>query len=131
MIDGTSDHQDIAHIDDVTVSNSSNGYRTALPGAIPVGMAMPDTAGRTLRTTVTIGVGVLVVLSALMAGSPALAETAGGLLLVWLSIVAGADVTSRVIAERDAGRELIWDLLLVFIVLAGLVGFGLIAQGLG
>lgn len=92
---------------------------------------MPETAGKALRTTVTIGVGVLVVLSAGLAGSPALAETVGGLLLVWLSVVAGADVTGRVIAERDAGRELIWDLLLVFIVLAGLVGFGLIAQGLG
>jgi hypothetical protein len=78
-----------------------------------------------------MAVGALVVLLALLAGRPALAETAGGVLLVGLSITAGASVSSRVITDRDTGRELIWDLLLVLIILAGLVGVGLIAQGLG
>jgi hypothetical protein len=94
-------------------------------------MAMPNTAIRTRRRATTFGLGALVVVGALLIGSIGFAETVGGALLIWLSIMAGAEVTRRVVADRETGKELIWDLVLVLIVLAGLIGVGLMAQGLG
>jgi len=70
---------------------------------------------------------VAVTMLALATGHPGVAEMIGGAVIVWTAIVAGSSVAPKVVAERKPGRELLWDLLLVAVVLFGLVGVGVMA----
>lgn len=70
---------------------------------------------------------VAVTMLTLATGHPSQAEMIGGAVIVWTAVVVGWSVAHKVVAERDPGRELLWDLLLVAVVLFGLVGVGVMA----
>ena len=65
---------------------------------------------------------VAVLLMGVVAGYLFVAELTGGGLILWVSVLTGSKLTSRLAAEADPGRVLVLDFLLVLVVLLGLVG---------
>jgi hypothetical protein len=70
-----------------------------------------------------IGVSVLSILAAIL-GHPAVAEIVGGGVIIYVSFLVGRPVTQRLAADTDPGRELIWNVLLVLVIVLALVGVG-------
>jgi hypothetical protein len=71
-----------------------------------------------------------VVSVALVSGHAGVAEVVGGAWIMWVAILAGSLFVPRVVAEPDPGKELVWDLVLVVVVLVALVGVGVIGLAL-
>jgi hypothetical protein len=73
---------------------------------------------------------VFVAIGAAVLGYAQVAEVVGGGVLVVLAFVFGRPVTKRLAVETDPGRELIWNLLLVLVIVVALVGVGVMAAAL-
>jgi hypothetical protein len=67
---------------------------------------------------------------AALLGHPGFAEVLAGGLIVYLSVHFGRLLNLQLAVERDPGRQLGLDLLLVLIVVLGLVGVGVMAAAL-
>ncbi len=63
---------------------------------------------------------------ALVSGHPAIAEFAGGVVILSIAVKAGARLARRAAREIDPDREMILDGLLVLVVVLGLIGVTLI-----
>jgi hypothetical protein len=82
------------------------------------------------RPLVTVLILALIAVFAMLLGHVAVALVLGGALLIWLAASLGDPLVARVNSEHDAGRVLVWDLLLVGVVLLALVGIGMMAATL-
>ncbi|HEU4319565.1 MAG TPA: hypothetical protein VFS66_05750 [Acidimicrobiia bacterium] len=58
------------------------------------------------------------------------ADVVGGGVLIVLAFLLGRPVTRRLAVEKDPGRELAWDLLLVVLIVVALVGVGVMATAI-
>jgi len=85
-------------------------------------------AGRGILDAAVLAI--VVAVAGLMLGHPAMTLVASGILVVWVAILLGSSLTRRLVVERDPGRELFWNLLLVGVVLLALVGVGLMSAPL-
>lgn len=74
-------------------------------------------------------VGFVAILAAVL-GYTELADVVGGGALVVLAFLLGRPVTRRLAVESDPGRELVWNLLLVLLIVAALVGVGVMAAAI-
>ena len=75
-------------------------------------------------------VGGAVTLMAVISGHPAIAELAGGAVIVWASALIGSRLARVVAGELDPTRQLTLDLWLVLVVVLGLVGVGVIGAAI-
>ncbi|MGA9597888.1 MAG: hypothetical protein WBV06_17160 [Acidimicrobiia bacterium] len=82
------------------------------------------------RPLATVLILALVAVLAMLLGHFALALVLGGALLIGLAAWFGDPLVARVTSEHDAGRVLVWDLLLVGVVLLALIGIGMMAAPL-
>jgi len=76
-----------------------------------------------------IAVSATVILAVLL-GYPAVAEVVGGALVIYIAVLLGRPLTQLVAYETEPGRELIWNVLLVFVVVLALVGVGVMAAAI-
>jgi len=76
-----------------------------------------------------IAVSAIVILAVLL-GYPAVAEVVGGALVIYIAVLLGRLLTQLVAHETEPGRELIWNVLLVFVVVLALVGVGVMAAAI-
>jgi hypothetical protein len=60
--------------------------------------------------------------AAAISGHPDLVLPLCGVALVWVAALVGSSLTRRAVDERDPGRMLVWDALLVGVVVLGLIG---------
>jgi hypothetical protein len=67
---------------------------------------------------------------AIISNHPAIAELAGGAVIVWASALIGSRLARVVVGELDPTRRLTLDLWLVLVVVMGLVGVGVIGAAI-
>ena len=67
---------------------------------------------------------------AVISNHPAIAELAGGAVIVWASALIGSRLARVVAGELDPTRQLTLDLWLVLVVVMGLVGVGVIGAAI-
>jgi hypothetical protein len=67
---------------------------------------------------------------AVISDHPAIAELAGGAVIVWASALIGSRLARVVAGELDPTRHLVLDLWLVLVVVVGLVGVGVIGAAI-
>jgi hypothetical protein len=67
---------------------------------------------------------------AVISDHPAVAELAGGAVIVWASVLIGSRLARVVALELDPTRHLMLDLWLVLVVVLGLVGVGVIGAAI-
>ncbi|HEX6147916.1 MAG TPA: hypothetical protein VF083_14155 [Acidimicrobiia bacterium] len=74
--------------------------------------------------------GVAVALIAVISDDPAIVELAGGALIVWVSVLIGSRLARVLAGELDPARQLVLDFWLALVVIAGLVGVGVIGAAI-
>ena len=67
---------------------------------------------------------------AVISDHPAIAELAGGAVILWASVLIGSSLARVVAGELDPTRQLMLDLGLVLVVVLGLVGVGVIGAAI-
>lgn len=75
-------------------------------------------------------VGGAVTFMAVVSDHPAIAELAGGTVIVWTSVLIGIRLARVVAGELDPTRQLTLDLWLVLVLVWGLVGVGVIGAAI-
>jgi hypothetical protein len=74
--------------------------------------------------------GGLVAILAAVLGHTAIAQVAGGAVIILVAFLLGRPLTRRVTFEIDPGRELLWNVLLVLVIVLALIGVGVIAAAI-
>lgn len=77
----------------------------------------------------SLSAGFVAILAAVL-GYNEVADVVGGGVLIVLAFLLGRPVTRRLAVEKDPGRELAWDLLLVVLIVVALVGVGVMATAI-
>ncbi|HEX6300595.1 MAG TPA: hypothetical protein VF148_09050 [Acidimicrobiia bacterium] len=77
----------------------------------------------------SLSAGLVSILAAVL-GHPAIAEVIGGGVIAFVAFLLGRPLTRRVAIETDPGRELIWNVLLVLVIVLALVGVGVMAAAI-
>ena len=77
----------------------------------------------------SISAGLVAILAAVL-GHLAVAEAVGGGVIAFVAFLLGRPLTRRVAIETDPGRELIWNVLLVLVIVLALVGVGVMAAAI-
>lgn len=77
----------------------------------------------------SLSAGFVAILAAVL-GYNEVADVVGGGVLIVLAFLLGRPVTRRLAVEKDPGRELAWDLLLVVLIVVALVGVGVMAAAI-
>lgn len=72
----------------------------------------------------------LVSILAARSGHSAIAEVVGGGVIIFVAFSLGRPLTRLVAVESDPGRELVWNVLLVLVVVLALVGVGVMAAAI-
>jgi hypothetical protein len=72
----------------------------------------------------------LVAILAAVLGHLAVAEVVGGGVIAFVAFLLCRPLTRRVAIETDPGRELIWNVLLVLVIVLALVGVGVMASAI-
>jgi hypothetical protein len=72
----------------------------------------------------------LVSFLAAVLGHPAIAEVVGGAVIIFVAFSFGRPLTRRLVVETDPGRELVWNVLLVLVIVLALVGVGVMAAAI-
>lgn len=72
---------------------------------------------------VAISAGLVSILAAVL-GHPAISEVVGGGVIICVAFLLGGPLTRRVAVETNPGRELLWNVLLVLVIVLALVGVG-------
>ena len=77
----------------------------------------------------SISAGLVAILAAVL-GHTAIAEVLGGGVIIFVAFLSGRPLTRRLAAETDPGRELVWNVLLVLVIVVALVGVGVMAAAI-
>jgi hypothetical protein len=78
---------------------------------------------------ISISAGLVAILAAGL-GHTAIAEVVGGGVIIFVAFLGGRPLTRRLAVETDARMELVWHVLLVLVIVAALVGVGVMAAAL-
>ena len=87
------------------------------------------TAGLSPAWVTSIRGGLVSILAAVL-GHTAFAEVVGGGVIIFVAFSLGRSLTRRVAFEIDPGRELVWNVLLVLVIVLALVGVGVMAAAI-
>ncbi|HZD23709.1 MAG TPA: hypothetical protein VE569_09965 [Acidimicrobiia bacterium] len=87
------------------------------------------TANLSPAWVVSLSAGLVAIVAAVL-GYTEVAEVVGGGVLILLALLAGRPVTKRLAVETDPGRQLVWNVLLVLVIVVALVGVGVMAAAL-
>jgi hypothetical protein len=77
----------------------------------------------------SISTGLVAILAAVF-GHSAIAEVLGGGVIIFVSFLCGRPLTRRLAVETDPGKELVWNVLLVLVIVVALVGVGVMAAAI-
>jgi hypothetical protein len=87
------------------------------------------TAGLSPAWITSIQGGLVAILAAVL-GHTAIAEVVGGGMIIIVAFLLGRPLTRRVAFEIDPGRELVWNVLMVLVIVLALVGVGVMAAAI-
>lgn len=90
---------------------------------------LTHTAGLSPAWVNSIRGGLVSILAALLSHTT-IAVVVGGGVIIFVAFLLGRPLTRRVAFEVDPGRELVWDVLLVLVIVLALVGVGLMAAAI-
>jgi hypothetical protein len=87
------------------------------------------TAGLSPAWVTSISTGLVAILAAVL-GHTAIAEVMGGGVIIFVAFLCGRRLTRRLAVETDPGRELVWNVLLVLVIVLALVGVGVMGAAI-
>jgi amino acid permease len=87
------------------------------------------TAGLSPVWVTSLSSGLVAILAAVL-GHTAIAEVMGGGVIIFVAFLCGRRLTRRLAAETNPGRELVWNVLLVLVIVLALVGVGVMGAAI-